>query len=244
MSGSTMRLVVLLQARDEERFVPGWLENVGELVDGIIALDDGSTDSTAELLRAHPKLVELIEHAPGTEWNERTNQIALVEAARRHGAEWILCLDADERLELAFVDDAHHRLDAADHDGVKVFRFDLRECWDDPCQYRSDGVWGMKKLCRLFRNDPAHRRFDPRALHRFWMPLELVAELEAVSRDTECNIYHLRMIRSEDREARAARYEALDPDHRYQALGYRYLTDETGLEIERITPRRRYVPEC
>jgi glycosyltransferase involved in cell wall biosynthesis len=242
-----MRLVVLLQARDEERFIPGWLTNIGDLVDGIIALDDGSTDDSAALLRAHPKLIELIEHEPGMPWDERANQNALVQAARRHDAEWILCLDADERLELAFVEDAHDLLDQADRDGVKVFRFDLRECWDDPCQFRVDGIWGMKKLCRLFRNDPAHRRFDPRTLHRFWMPLELVADLETVARDTERNIYHLRMIEAADREARLERYERLDPGNRFQPIGYRYLTDATGMELQRITHDRRYVPcdgEC
>lgn len=237
-----MRLVVLLQARNEERFLPGWLESIGDVVDGIIALDDGSTDATPELLRSHPKLIELLQNEPGEPWDERANQNALVRASRAHGAEWVLCLDADERLELAFLDEVHDVLDVADREGAKVFRFDLRECWGDPCQYRVDGIWGMKKLCRLFRNDPTHRRFDPRKLHRFWMPLELVAELETASRDAGRNIYHLRMIDPEDRQARVARYERLDPEHRYQQIGYRYLLDETGIELERITHERRYVP--
>ncbi len=43
-------LIALLQARNEERFLPGWLENVTPAVDGFIALDDGSDDRTADLL--------------------------------------------------------------------------------------------------------------------------------------------------------------------------------------------------
>jgi glycosyltransferase involved in cell wall biosynthesis len=237
-----MRLTVLLQARNEAHLLPGWLENVGDAVDGIVALDDGSTDGTAEVLRDHPKLVELLQNKPGQPWDERANQVALLQAARRHGADWILCLDADERLELAFTTRARDLLDSADRDGVKVYRFTLRELWDDPCQYRIDGVWSMKTLCRLFKNDPGHRRFDPRKLHRFWMPLELVAQLDSVIRDAEANIYHLRMIRPEDRAARAARYEELDPEHLYQRLGYQYLIDETGIQLERITPDHRYEP--
>jgi hypothetical protein len=55
-----LTLLALLQARNEERFLPGWLANINEIVDGIVALDDGSDDATAEMLAAHPKTVELI----------------------------------------------------------------------------------------------------------------------------------------------------------------------------------------
>jgi len=236
-----VRLIALLQARDEERFLPGWLENIESCVDGIVALDDGSTDATAGILSEHPKLLELLRNPPGQPWDEKANQIALVQAARRHGGDWCLCIDADERMELGFVEGARQLLDEAERDGVQVYRFDLRELWD-PFHYRVDGVWGMKTLCRLFKNVPEHRRFDPRRVHRFWMPLELVAQLDDVSRHTGLNIYHLRMIRPEDRAARVARYEALDPEHLYQRIGYQYLVDETDLRLEAIPPERRYVP--
>lgn len=236
------RLVALLQARNEERYLPGWLRNIEPCVDGIVALDDGSTDGTNEILARHPKLLELMQNAQGQPWDERANQIALVEAGRRHGADWLLCLDADERLEPGFVERAPDLLQAAERRGIQVLRFHLRELWNDPWHYRVDGIWGRKTLCRAFKNVPSHRRFDPRRLHRFWMPLELVATLETVSCDTQLNIYHLRMIRPEDRIARARRYEELDPQHLYQRVGYRYLTDETNLTLEEIPPERRFVP--
>jgi len=237
-----VRLIVLLQVKNEERFLSGWLETIESCVDGIIALDDGSTDRTAEILSRHPKLLELMQNPPGRPWDERANQVALVQAGRRHGADWLLCLDADERLEPRFVQRAHALLEEAEHDGIQVYRFHLRELWGDPFHYRVDGVWGMKTLCRLFKNVAEHRRFDPRQVHRFWMPLELVANLEAVSRHTNLNIYHLRMIEPDDRIARAARYELLDSQHLYQRLGYRYLTDETGLVLEAIPKHRQFTP--
>jgi hypothetical protein len=56
---------------------------------------------------------------------------------------------------------------------------------------------------------------------------------------TDLIIYHLRMVRREDREARRRRNEQLNPQARYQpGIGYAYLTDETGPRL-RIVPRRR-----
>src|SRR5262245_44082755 len=98
-----MKLIALLQARNEARFLPGWLENVAPAVDGIVALDDGSEDATAELLAAHPKTLELLRNEPGREWNERKNHIELIRAGRRHDATWFICVDADERLERPFI---------------------------------------------------------------------------------------------------------------------------------------------
>jgi hypothetical protein len=237
-----VRLLALLQARDEEAALPGWLANVAPWVDGILALDDGSTDRTAEILRAHPKLVELIQRPPGTPWSERANQVALVEAGRRHGASWFACLDADERVEKPFAEGARELIGAAEERGVSLLGLHLRELWGDRGHFRSDGLWNQKTVFRLFRNDPSHRRFDPRPLHRFWMPLELVPEMSRPGRQTGFNLYHLKMITPAGRASRLARYEALDPDNRYQRMGYRYLVDETGLETTSIPAGRGFDP--
>ncbi len=49
-------------------------------------------------------------------------------------------------------------------------------------------------------------------------------------------------VASRNKEARRLRYEALDPEKRWQPkVGYAYLTDESGLELRRITPGREYL---
>lgn len=237
-----MTLLALLQARDEERFLPGWLENVAPSVDGIVALDDGSLDSTADLLRSHPKTIELLRNPPGVGWNERGNHMALIGAGRQHGGTWFLCVDADERLERAFEVRARTLLEAAEQDGTCAYSFQLRELWGSRHHYRADGIWNAKARYRLFRNDPKHKRFDPRPLHRFWMPLEIAGKLDKLGRHSELNLYHLRMIAPSDRAARAERYRTLDPDQLFQKEGYDYLTDETGLQLERIPSNRDFLP--
>lgn len=237
-----MTLVALLQARDEARELPGWLANVAPCVDAIVALDDGSTDETFAILEHHPKVVRLLRNPPGKPWDERANQVTLVKAAREFG-DWALAIDADERLEKRFADAAPALLRQAQSDGIDCLCFSLREMWGDRHHYRIDGEWARKTRYRLFRNDPAHRRFDPRPLHRFWMPMDIALNIESRGRHSGFNLYHLSMIERAEREARVQRYETLDPNHRYQSIGYAYLADESGLELEAVPPGRGYLPD-
>jgi glycosyltransferase involved in cell wall biosynthesis len=237
-----LRLLALLQAKNEEHFLPGWLENIDECVDGIVALDDGSSDRTAEILQAHPQVLEILHNPPGGAWNERANQMALVQAGRKHRANWFLCLDADERVESQFVKTAQELLQQADADGVLAYHFHLRDLWGDADHYRVDGIWNSKSVTRLFKNVPEHKRFDLRQLHRVWMPLEIVANLEMVGRHSHLNIYHLSMITAQGRWARVNKYEQMDPAHRFQPIGYRYLADETNLAVQAIPEGREFFP--
>lgn len=237
-----MSIIALLQARNEERFLPGWLANIAPAVDGIVALDDGSTDATASLLRAHPKVIELLQKPPGGTWDERGNQVALVKAGRRHGASWLFAVDADERIERRLAGDLPRLLEEAEARQVEAFSLQLRELWNDRQHYRVDGIWKGKARFRLFRNRDHHNRFDPRPLHRHWMPLEIAGNLAKVGAHLAHNLYHLRMIWPEDRAARRQRYLQLDPDSRYQPQGYDYLVDETGMELAAVAPERDFLP--
>ena len=48
------------------------------------------------------------------------------------------------------------------------------------------------------------------------------------------------MIRPEDRRERAELYERLDPEHKLQKRGYRYLTDGNLLQLKKIPESEAY----
>jgi len=221
------------------RYLPGFVANVAPQVDGIVALDDGSSDGSAEFLEAHPAVLGVLR-VPSTRprWDEPANWRRLVEAAREHRPEWIVAIDADERLERDFRRRAARVIRRGRLLGFEAYAVRLRELWGDRDHYRCDGLWAKKRPPRLFRARHDHA-FDARPVHPVRVPLQSqrlggwpVADLE---------IYHLRMIEVADREARQRRYLELDPDRRWQKVGYDYLVDERGLRRRRVPPHRRFL---
>lgn len=233
--GRRVRLFALVAVRDGMRHLPALLANVVPHVDGIVALDDGSRDGSGEFLEGRPEVVELIRISQQRpDWDEVANHRQLVGAALRHGSDWALCVDHDERLERDFRARAERVIARGRHVGAAAFGLRLRELWDSPDRYRADGLWGEKTKVSLFRLRADHE-FDARPLHAYKAPLQA-----RPFRRTDLLVYHLGMLTAADREARRARYEQLDPEERWQAVGYAYLTDETGLRLRRVPPRRAF----
>jgi hypothetical protein len=236
-----VRLLGVLAVRDEMRFLPGWFENVAPHLDGVVALDDGSTDGSAEFLESRPEVIELLRvPAERERWDEVGNYRSLVRAAVRHGAGWIVSLDADERVEREFRDRAERVIRRGRLLGLSAYAVRMLELWDAPDRLRADGVWGQKLPPRLFRARADHV-FDERELHASKAP-EQGRVLGLVFARADLHVYHLRMIEPEDRAARRDRYERLDPGARWQPKqGYAYLTDEAGLQVRPIPAGREWV---
>lgn len=234
------RLLALVPFRDEMRFLPGLFENLSGQVDGVIALDDQSSNDARAFVESQPLLLDLIVVPAGAqgELEDSKNHRALVEAAWDHGPAWLLGIDADERVEREFRQRAEGEIDRAEDAGEVALWVPFRELWGAYDRVRVDGVWGQKRKACLFRSDREHR-FDERRLHQIWAPWPPAG---GEYRTADLNLYHLRMVRAEDREARVERYRRLDPERRWQEIGYDYLLDEEGLELAPLQPGRDYLP--
>lgn len=207
------KIIAIFSFRYDYHLVPDLLSNIESMVDGWISFDDRQAD------------------VPFTDESGRRRQ--LISRAREIGADWVLAMDPDERLEAG----AATTLRRATRQARRVaYTFRLRELYS-PNQYRIDGVWGEKVRARLFPLLDG-QVFSDAPLHAPWHPLEQGCEL----RHLDINLYHLKMIRAERRAARAALYRRLDPESKYQKIGYDYLADDTGMVLESIPPGREYLP--
>ena len=200
------------------------------------APSDGSDGLLAEIARGFCSYSAIAPTAPAM-----TNQGISGDwsaAALEHGAEWIIAVDADERLERDFRIRAERVIRRARRLGLSAFQVHIRELWDAPDRYRADGIWGLKWSPRLFQALPDHQ-FDERPLHGAKAPQQ--GKIFGMFPLADLFIYHLRMLRREDRENRRRRYEALDPQALHQKeIGYAYLTDERGLRLRPVKAARGY----
>jgi glycosyltransferase involved in cell wall biosynthesis len=228
------RLLCLLPVRNGEADLPGYFEAVARFADGIVALDDGSTDRTREMLQSHPLVKSVLTNPPRETyagWDDAANRNRLLEAAAPLEPDWILSLDADERIP---TDDADALRAFIESDALPGFAFGFKvyRMWHDLDRYDKAGLW----VYRLFAFAPG-QRFPDQRLHFVPIPTD-------IPRDrwlrTTIRIQHLAGLTQQRRVARFAKYEEADPDNAFQH-SYRDLL-ELPAELLAWQPRAPELP--
>jgi tetratricopeptide (TPR) repeat protein len=157
--------------KNEQPFLDGCLESLRGLVDEVVIVDTGSTDDSVEIARIHGARV--LNH----EWRDdfaAARNYSLDAAA----SEWILYIDADERLVDTTRESLRAGLDAADVYAARpLFRVNSNSTF-----YRE---------FRLFRNDP-RLRFKG-AMHETILPDLAVLQRKEDARvvDSSAKLIHL-----------------------------------------------------
>jgi glycosyltransferase involved in cell wall biosynthesis len=229
--GPGPELLCLLPVRNGAADLPGYLESAGRFCDGVVALDDGSTDATAGLLEESPLVVKTISSAARPSyagWDDAANRARLLAAAAELEPRWILQLDADERID---PDDANalreflaDQAEPGHAYGFRVFRM-----IDDLEHFDEAGLW----VYRLFAYECGQRMPTAR-LHFVPVPDSIPRERW---RRTTIRIQHLGGLTEPRRQARFAKYEEVDPAFEYQSH-YRYVTRPP----QRVRPWRKRPP--
>jgi tetratricopeptide (TPR) repeat protein len=145
-------LTAALIVRDESAFLPGCLESLSGIVDELVVVDTGSVDDTPDIARRYG--ARLAHHRWADDFSQARN--VSLDLAR---GDWILYIDADERLEDTTRADVENLLRGCDH---VAFRLLLRPL-AHTTPYREYRMW---------RNDPRirfegliHEKVVP-AIHR------------------------------------------------------------------------------
>ena len=212
------RITCLLPVRNAADDLPGYLESAVRFADRVIALDDGSSDETPHLLEASPLVAHVLRSPtrPGyAGWDDAANRQRLLDAAIEDDAEWVLFLDADERID---ADDAtalrgfvERAADPGHAYGFRVYRMVT-----DLVHYDRAELW----VYRLFRARPG-QVLPAQRLHLVPVPVGIERDRW---RKTTVRIQHLSSLTPQRRTSRLAKYEQADPDRRWQR-DYRSLLD-------------------
>lgn len=234
-------LIAVMCVRNEEYHLPSFLNHISDYVDGFVVLDDGSTDNTINILKNEEKMLKVIQNPVTNKlnWDEDANRIKLLKEAFKVSKDkentWVICCDPDERFEIRFL---KRMKKYCQKETVKAYGLHFRELHNDKKHYRCDGIWDNKTKFILFPLKK-NMNFDKVYLNKHhinWFYNDLIDKCEL----TEYNLYHLKMLKKEDRIKRMELYNRIDPDKKMQPIGYDYLIDENGMQLRRIKFKNRY----
>ncbi|MBL8889364.1 MAG: glycosyltransferase family 2 protein [Planctomycetaceae bacterium] len=135
------KISAIIPCKNEQRNIRECLESLYPLADEILVADSGSTDRTMEIAREFDK-TRVIEREYRTSGDFKNWAIPQA----KH--EWIILLDADERLTEALRHEIMATLEAPTCDGYWIYR--ANHFMGHPVPY---GDSGTDKVVRLFRRD-------------------------------------------------------------------------------------------
>ena len=208
------------------------------LCDFTTVLDDNSIDpdSIRALMAEDPGEHMLLTRPDDSLWNDTANRTMLMYRAYVAGCDFVLPWSADvlpSAKLYEWIQSLRHPTAArALSPRIDFYRVELRELWDSPYRWRSDGVWAKKRNVFLQRNwffDPQYSMpLAENRLHAYPFPPHREAKIQDLK--LPCCIYHFGSIGIGQRMERVAKYAVEDKANQFQA-DYTYLNNEAGAEL-------------
>lgn len=226
-------VLALLPVRNGERVLPAWLESSGSWADAVMALDDGSTDRTGAILDDHPLVTRVITNPVRPTyagWDDRANRQRLLDAAADLAPQWVMFLDADERIAPPDIGGVGW---LADHGQAgRAYGFRIHAAADDLMAVDPGGRW----VYRMFAWEPG-LELPRKRLHLVPIPISIPRRMWL---RTSVRILHVATTESEDLTARFDKYLEADPGRRWQA-SYDHLLD-APTALHRLEPTGAAIP--
>ncbi|UKT62399.1 glycosyltransferase family 2 protein [Pedobacter mucosus] len=222
------KFVVMLRVKDGIFFAEEWLECFEKLADEIVVLDNGSTDGTYEMLKKHPKVVDIIR----TEgYNEGRDKNLLYDHVRLRKPDWCLWIDIDEIFEPGLTRAHFDKLMESklyNKFAFRRFHFTDREHFAGSW-YRLNYSSGHDRI--MWRENPAGHFQD------LIIDSPNVKGIKGLKKNTNFRLKHLGYINKELVDKKAEIYRAIIPEKEeiFQSM---YLTGERP--IKWIDDRKNY----
>ena len=137
-----MKIIALLPFKNEAWCLPSYLHNTVKVVDEIIAIDDGSIDDSAKILKDAGAKVYSADNLRNfnSGWSEGSIRAELLKLGRESGGTHFVCLDADESFTNNFVEISKESISQL-RPGEKI-AMQWLALWKSYTHYRHDStVW-------------------------------------------------------------------------------------------------------
>ncbi len=202
----------LLVRNEADRYLARVLTAMRPFCDAIVALDDGSTDATADVCRAHGCDVTTADSAGADWWGSarpeapRRAELWRLAAERAGPGGWVLVFDADMELVGLRPEDLRKLADPAIL--TNAWAWVLYDAWNADTRHRVDGHWQASVHPRVWMVRVPTEPFEPawprQDVHVGHFPANLSMNIGVVP--PPAGWRHLAYVRPEDRARKHAQY--------------------------------------
>ncbi|MDJ0723044.1 MAG: glycosyltransferase [Desulfobacterales bacterium] len=236
---SKPRIIGMLRIKNEAAWIADVLTKAADLVDGFVILDDGSTDATPAICRAHPRVLRY-EWQNERETDEVRDKNRLLQWTLEENPDWVLALDGDEVLEDVAVATIRASIRTARPDVTKL-GISFLYMWDSEDAYRIDGHYREVRHPRLFRVTglpmaPEALTYSPSRygsnFHCGSVPTNLPGEMQFL----DVRVKHYGYFEARRRQEKKVFYATRDPDNA-SAGYYDHLTATDGIRLRAYRER-------
>lgn len=204
-----MKLTCLLPVRNGEEDLQEYLSRVGEFADDVIALDDGSTDATLQVLQGSPLVSTILTNPVRPTyagWNDYANRTRLLAAAEASSPGWVIWIDADERLEQSDASVLRSFLETEARRDT-AYCLEVLRAIEDLEHFDKCAFW----VPRLYAYRPG-LTLKPLKLHLDLVPREFDS---ALVRKTNLRLLHKAGMNDLRRQSRYDKYSESDPNREW-----------------------------
>jgi glycosyltransferase involved in cell wall biosynthesis len=208
-----MLVTGILTRNEGDRYLKEVLDDISVYTNGLVILDNASTDDTVSICLSYPKLLDLEIDSTDFRINELHLRKKLVELCLAQRPNWVLILDADEIMEDNFKIELPSLMEAP-RETVKWYSFYHYHFWGSREFYRVDKLWKPHNsaICMFRVDESINYSWTSKPFACGRVPTSLSRE---PGKKTSIRIKHYGYANPKDIKKKYEWYKAQDPTGKY-----------------------------